>query len=96
MRSPEEWPSRRSNPEDKIRLTGPAAIIILGILETVTQCHVSGTPLQDQRRPKDIYALLYSFPIHAARVSWVTGAIFFVTLCGSMTNLFGEPASNAR
>ena len=25
MRGPEEWPSRRSNPEDRIRLTGPAA-----------------------------------------------------------------------
>src|ERR1700677_512478 len=26
MRGPEEWPSHRSNPADKIRLTGPAAI----------------------------------------------------------------------
>ena len=25
MRGPEEWPSRRSNPADRIRLTGPAA-----------------------------------------------------------------------
>ncbi len=25
MPGPEEWPSRRSNPEDRIRLTGPAA-----------------------------------------------------------------------
>jgi hypothetical protein len=25
MRGPEEWPSNRSNPADKIRLTGPAA-----------------------------------------------------------------------
>jgi hypothetical protein len=27
MRSPEEWPSRGSNPADRIRLTGPAAFI---------------------------------------------------------------------
>ncbi len=27
MRGPEEWPSRRSNPADRIRLTGPAATI---------------------------------------------------------------------
>ena len=26
MPGPEEWPSRRSNPADKIRLTGPAAL----------------------------------------------------------------------
>src|SRR5450432_3277960 len=27
MRGPEEWPSCRSNPADKIRLTGPAAFL---------------------------------------------------------------------
>src|SRR5947209_7838163 len=29
MRSPEEWPSRGSNPADRIRLTGPAAFITI-------------------------------------------------------------------
>jgi len=28
MRGPEEWPSHRSNPADRIRLTGPAATFI--------------------------------------------------------------------
>jgi hypothetical protein len=29
MPGPEEWPSRRSDPADRIRLTGPAATIYL-------------------------------------------------------------------
>jgi hypothetical protein len=96
MRSPEEWPSRRSNPEDKIRLTGPAAIIILAILKTVTQCHVSGRGFKTSGVRKIFKPYCRVPPVYAARVSCVIGAIFFVTLCGSMTNLFGEPASNAR
>jgi|1185.fasta_scaffold309611_1 hypothetical protein len=32
MRGPEEWPSSGSNPADRIRLTGPAALIFFLLL----------------------------------------------------------------
>src|SRR5450631_1440021 len=35
MRGPEEWPSSRSNPADRIRLTGPAAtLFFIGTCKT--------------------------------------------------------------
>src|SRR5580700_2351134 len=47
MRCPEEWPSRRSNPADRIRLTGPAA----------TKFYFSSPPKpKGQRRPADASA----------------------------------------
>ena len=54
MRGPEEWPSRGSNPADRIRLTGPAAFFVnkLGLL---TENRAETSPQVDRRGRDAIY-----------------------------------------
>src|ERR1700731_2418389 len=42
MRGPEEWPSRRSNPADRIRLTGPAATNLFSVETAQKQEYLHG------------------------------------------------------
>src|SRR6267154_595879 len=56
MRGPEEWPSHRSNPADRIRLTGPAAtkFLVPPVFEDKLSKSSSGAPYMSapSRRPE--------------------------------------------